>query len=101
MYRSIYEHIIDSMNDRSISIINHITSHNKHYAALTSEILKLQNELLELLPEDYQALLFDYEILWGERDSLKNLILYRQGVMDGIKIKNLVSGNLKKRYPII
>ncbi len=97
MYRSIYNHIVDSIDDRSADIINHIASHNKHYIKLTDRILELQNEILKFLPEDYHSLFYDYEILWGERDSLKNLILYKQGVIDGIKIKNLISGNSERK----
>lgn len=101
MFRSIYSHISDSIDDRSTNIINHVASHNKNYSILTSKILELQNEIFKHLPENYQTLLLDYEILLGERDSLKNLILYKQGIIDGIKVKNLISIRSGQMCPII
>jgi len=90
MYKSIHNHISNSMDERSIDIINNVSKFNKQYIEFTNQILNLQNEILEFLPEDFKTLFYDYEVLIYERDSIKNLILYRQGISDGTKIRNIL-----------
>lgn len=90
MLRSIYKHIIDSIDDRSVDILNHIASHNKNHVKLTDSIIEIEEKILKLIPENYKPLFYDYEVLLSERDSIKNIVLYKQGIADGIKIKKLI-----------
>jgi len=100
MLRNLFDHINASIEDRFINIINDITHSSKKYIELTSSFLELRNSILEYLPEDYQTLFYDFEILICERDSMKNLILYKQGIADGIKVRNSSYFNTKNKYDI-
>lgn len=95
MYRNIYSHISDSIDDRAADIIKHIARHNKQYTELTAQILEIQDEILKYLPQDYKTLFYDYEMLWGERDAIKSFTLYKQGIIDGVAVRNLIGGNSK------
>lgn len=98
MYKSIYAHISDSMDDRATDIVNCIVQNSKDYIELTEKILQLQEEVKSYLTPDQKICFLDYEELLCERDSLKNLILYREGVIDGIRIQSLVHGIPRRKY---
>lgn len=95
MYRNIYTHISDSLEDRASDILTNIATNHKEYIKLTNEIILLQQQILKFLPEDMEDIFFRYEAIWSERDDIKELLLYKQGIIDGIKIGDLVMGATK------
>lgn len=83
-------HIKESLVNRANDTDNEIAATNPQYKELTKEIMKLEDELMKLLPDSFK--LFDaYRDAILQRDALVIKLLYLQGFADGAELKKFFS----------
>lgn len=70
-------------------IMNHISTKKRRYIKARNKIRKIQEEIIEKLPEANKNLLFRYEEEESFKDSIIQEFIYKKGLIDGIKISNM------------
>lgn len=88
MLKNLNRLFIDITNSRAAEIANNIAASNKGYKELVPKIIEMLNDIKNNLPEEYKEVLEELEDVMSKRDLLINEIIYRQGLIDGIKIGN-------------
>lgn len=69
--------------------VESITDTSEEYKKLSNTLSDLFNKIYELLGENGQSLLQQYEIKQNELSSLSFNSIYKQGFKDGMNIKNI------------
>ncbi|KPU46187.1 hypothetical protein OXPF_02970 [Oxobacter pfennigii] len=89
MVRNFYRFLIETTDNRVHDIQNDTAKNNRRYKEFTVSILKMLKEIYKELPVEYHEILEELEDTRGERDLIAEKILYRQGLIDGIRISNV------------
>lgn len=76
--------------DRVIEVSNGLLRKNEEYNKINVEIEEIFNKIKEVLPEEYRDLLFELDSLEGAKGSVSEVIIYRQGLKDGIELNNIL-----------
>jgi tRNA/tmRNA/rRNA uracil-C5-methylase (TrmA/RlmC/RlmD family) len=82
--------------DRTEEIGREILCNNQRYRELNTEICEVQQALTDNLVPQMQSLVNRYDDVESEQEGIVSAIMYRQGLIDGIKLAKLVN-----RYGII
>lgn len=96
MLKKFNRYFKDLIYDRTEEISQKILFNNKRYRELSSEIIEVQQTLIDNLPPRLQPLVNRYDEAEAEQDSIAMTAMYRQGFMDGVKSTKLIT-----RYGII
>jgi hypothetical protein len=80
--------IKDLLAERVLEISNNCIKDEK-YKAISSELMRFQDEIIELLPEENQKLFLNLEDAESQRSNYVAEKVYRQGICDGIILANL------------
>lgn len=63
---------------------------NREYARLKDKAYELQSKLVPTLTDEQQDIFVEYEAAMSAQDAIMRDSLYRDGLLDGIKIAKLV-----------
>lgn len=89
---NIANHLYKSFKDRADNIVNKAAS-SSEYKEMTKETMKLEDELIKLLPDDFR--LFDnYRDLVLKQEAFLIELVYMQGFEDRADMKKLFSENI-------
>jgi hypothetical protein len=77
------------VSERSSDIINRIYAKNKAYRNFTPDIIRLLDSIKNALPLEDRNLLEELDDYQGQREIILYEALYRQGVIDGLRLGNL------------
>lgn len=91
MVKTFYRFLIEITIRRVEEIQNDIAENNRKYKEFTREIIKILAVIDKGLPVECHKVLEALEDTRGKRDSLVEEMLYRQGLIDGIKLSNVHS----------
>jgi len=80
---------VDFTKDRTTEIINDIAVNNRRFKELTMEVIEKLNDIKNSLPEGDIKILEELEDVRGKRETITFEIIYRQGLLDGIKAGNV------------
>jgi hypothetical protein len=76
---------------RTDEIVAEILLSNQRYRELNDEICQVQHELAANLAPQLQSLLDRYENAEAEHDGVISTAMYRQGLLDGVKLAKLIN----------
>lgn len=75
--------------ERVTDTINRIYAGNKAYRKVTTNIMRLSHMLKNALPLEHRDLLDELDDYRGRREIILYEALYRQGLIDGLRLGNL------------
>jgi hypothetical protein len=96
MLKGFNQYFKDLIFERTEDIGREIIYKNKRFLELNSRIIEVHHALMDKLPSELQPLLHSYDEAETEQDGILIATMYRQGLMDGIKLAKLLN-----RYGII
>jgi hypothetical protein len=96
MLKKFNQYFKDLIYERTEEVGREILYNNKRFLELNSRIIEAQYALMENLPSQSQPLLYSYDEAETEQDGIIIETMYRQGLIDGIKLAKLLN-----RYGII
>lgn len=96
MLKKFNQYFKDLIFERTEEVGRAILYKNKQFLELNSRIIEAQHAIMENLPSKSQPLLLSYDEAEAEQTGIIIAIMYRQGLIDGIKIAKLLN-----RYGII
>jgi hypothetical protein len=85
MLKHFIEILRDMVCDRTIEVETEVLSKDKYYRELDDKIIEVLDRIELSLPPAQQKLMFDLDELSVEQDVLAYKIMYKQGVLDGLK----------------
>jgi tRNA/tmRNA/rRNA uracil-C5-methylase (TrmA/RlmC/RlmD family) len=85
--------------DRTGEIGTEILFNNQRYRELNTEICQVQQALTENLAPQLQTLVDRYDDAEAEQDSIVSTTMYRQGLIDGMKLAGIIHRFFGKRLP--
>lgn len=95
MLKRLNQYFKDLIYERTEEIGREILYKNKRFMETNSRIIEAHHALMENLPSKSQPLLQSYDEAETEQDGIIIETMYRQGLIDGIKL-----GKLLNRYGI-
>lgn len=82
---------LDEFIQRRVEELSHSKSKNKkEYIMLKDKAYELQRKLMPTLTDEQQDLFVEYEATMSSQEAIMRDSLYRDGLLDGIKIARLV-----------
>jgi hypothetical protein len=85
--------------DRTGEIGEEILFNNQRYRELNTEIVEVQHALTANLSPQLQSLVDRYDDAEAEQDSIVSTTMYRQGLIDGIKLTGMIHKFFGKWLP--
>jgi deoxyadenosine/deoxycytidine kinase len=85
--------------DRTEEIEQDIFSNNQRYRELSTEICEVQQALTDNLSPQLQSLVDRYYDAETEQDCIASETMYRQGLIDGIKLTGIMQKFFGKLLP--
>lgn len=82
---------VDEINEEVIIV-------NDKYIRLTKEVVRLYNEIIASLPKEAKNLIEQYEEVTGDRECISQLLIYKQGLIDGRVLKAQVKSVVFYRH---
>ena len=89
MLKSFNHYFKDLIYERTEEIWQENLSKNKQFLELNSKIIEAQHALMENLSSQSQPLLLSYDEAEAEQTGVIVATMYRQGLIDGIKLAKL------------
>jgi hypothetical protein len=99
MLKRYSQYFEELMFDRTGEIEQEIYSNNQRYQELTTEICEVQQELTDNLSPQLQFLVDRYYDAENEQDCIVSETMYRQGLIDGIKLTGMIHKFFGKWLP--
>lgn len=96
MLKSHSQYFKELIFDRTAEIEEKILFNNQRYRDLNTEIIEVQRVLTDNLSPQLHPLVDRYDDAETEQGAIMSMAMYRQGLIDGIKLAELVN-----RYGII
>ena len=90
MLKSLSQYFKGFIADRIEETDSEIVLNNRRYLELTSRIIETQYALMENLPSGSQDLVNIYDETESERSAILAATMYRQGLLDGVKLAKLL-----------
>lgn len=88
MVSKIKRYEINCLCNRTTEISNHVAENNKEFKELTRKMIPILNTIKDALPSEFKGLLDELEYSGSKREQLVYKSLYKQGFIDGIRIRN-------------
>lgn len=88
--RRLKKYLKDFISERSDDVAAKICYSNKKYKALNMELDEIQKEFTQELTEDAQRLTLKIEELQTAQSSIMFDGLYKQGLLDGVRIARTI-----------
>jgi hypothetical protein len=85
MLKWLNHYVKEFIVDRTEEVWRKVLLNNKRYQELTSQIIQVQQELLNNLPQQLQQLVNRYDEAEAEQDGIVMSLMYRQGFFDGVR----------------
>jgi hypothetical protein len=99
MLKRYSQYLEEFMCDRTEEIEQEIFTNNQRYRELTTEICEVQRALTDDLSPQLQSLVDRYYDAETEQDCIVSETMYRQGLIDGIKITGIIHKFFGKWLP--
>jgi hypothetical protein len=99
MLKRYSQYFEEFMFDRTGEIEQEIYSNNQRYQELTTEICGVQQALTDNLSPQLQSLIERYYDAETEQDCIVSETMYRQGLIDGIKLTGIIHKFFGKWLP--
>lgn len=82
---------LDEFIQRRVEELSHSKSkNNSEYIKLKDKAYELQHKLMPTLTDEQQDLFVEYEAAMSSQEAIMRDCLYRNGLLDGIKIARLM-----------
>lgn len=85
-----FDKVFEEMMHKRIYGIEEFMLKDTEYKELSDKSNKLFRKIEELLPEEYQDLIFSFEEINSLQDNLIKKMIYEQGLKDGVELKNIL-----------
>jgi hypothetical protein len=99
MLKRYSQYFEECMFDRTGEIEQEIYSNNQRYQELNTEICEVQQALTDNLSPQLQSLVDRYYDAENEQDCIVSETMYRQGLIDGIKLTGMIHKFFGKWLP--
>lgn len=76
--------------ERLEDIGSNIVIQDEEYKKRGNESSELYTQLKQILPEEYRNLLFELDCAYNALASIAEVLVYEQGVKDGMKLKDML-----------